>query len=188
MGSKLRVAAVGFLAAFTSIGLGVFAPAANAATSGSTGTTFTLTGGALSITVPASTVSLGTVATGSATVSSPLGSTSVSDQRGALVAAWTVSVTSTDFTTGAGSANEKILKDNVSYLSGAATSSTGTGAFTPGVIASLSASNVAPGGAWAGVSNNTAAWNPTVSVILTNSNNTAAVAGLYSGTISQSVA
>ncbi|MBV8690456.1 MAG: hypothetical protein JOZ37_03640 [Actinobacteria bacterium] len=187
MGSKLRVVAVGFLAAFTSIGMGMFAPAANAAP-GDTGATFTLTGGTLSITVPSSTANLGSVATGTATTGSTLGSTSVSDQRGALVASWTVSVTSTDFTTGAASANETVPKANVAYSSGLSTSSTGTGVFTPGVIPSLSASNVLPGAAWAGVSNNSAAWNPTVTVTLNNTNGTAAVAGTYSGTIHQSVA
>src|SRR3954465_11084945 len=63
MGSKLRIAAVGLAAAATTLGFGVFAPAANAAP-GDTIATFTISGGTLTISVPNSTVNLGTVAAG----------------------------------------------------------------------------------------------------------------------------
>ncbi|MBV8385783.1 MAG: hypothetical protein JO155_03215, partial [Acidimicrobiia bacterium] len=59
-----------------------------------------------------------------------------------------------------------------------------------GVVASLAGTLPATqiGGTWAGVSNNSATWNPTVGVTLLNNNNTTAVAGTYTGTITQSVA
>jgi hypothetical protein len=172
-------------AAITTVGMGVLAPAAHAA-AGDTTATFTITGGTLTITVPNSPVALSTVAAGSLTASGSLGSTSVSDQRGALVAAWTVTVSSTDFlntTTGGTSAPEKVTKSNVSYLSGAATATTGTGTFTPTPTA-LSLSNPGTGAVWAGVGVNTASWNPTVAFILASNQ----VAGTYTGTLNQSVA
>ncbi|MBV8981937.1 MAG: hypothetical protein JO086_13630 [Acidimicrobiia bacterium] len=170
--------------------VGLLAPAANAATSANTTVTFTLTGGALAITAPGSANLSSSTATGTPTLSGALGSTSVTDGRGNLAATWTVTVSSTDFITGGHSADETIPKANASYSSGAATAFSGTGAFAPGVVASLSGTLPATqiGGTWAGVSNNSATWNPTIGVTLLNSNNTAAVAGTYTGTITQSVA
>ncbi|HMC71050.1 MAG TPA: hypothetical protein VKJ07_17970, partial [Mycobacteriales bacterium] len=97
-------------------GLSLLAPAAQAA---GTSTTFTLSGGALSISVPASAnLTPSAVATGTATLSGTLGSTSVTDARGNLTATWTVTVVSTDFQTGTNTANETVPKANVSYGSG----------------------------------------------------------------------
>jgi hypothetical protein len=170
--------------------LGVLAPSADAALTGDTTVTFTLTGGNLSISVPASANLSSSTATGTPSLSGALGATNVTDGRGNLVASWTVTVTSTNFTTGGATADETVPKANVSYSSGAATASTGTGVFTPGVVASLSGTLPATqiGGAWAGVSNNSATWNPTIGVTLLNANSTAAVSGTYTGTITQSVA
>jgi hypothetical protein len=170
-------------AGVTAGALGVLAPSANAA---DTSTTFTINGGALSISVPSSSnLTPSGVSAGSPTASGALGSTSVTDGRGNLVAAWTVSVSSTNFTTGLASADETVSKNNVSYTSGVAAPTTGTGVFTPGVIASLATAGT--GGVWAGVGVNSATWNPTIGVVLLNGNNTAAVTGTYSGTLSQSV-
>jgi hypothetical protein len=160
-----------------------FALPARAATT----TTFTLTGGALSISDPAS-KNLGSAATGSATVSAQLGTVTVSDLRGATLGSWSASVSSTDFTTGGGTSNETIGKANVFYWSGAATANTGTAVLTPGQLlvaneVALSSSQTAFSAA-ATVGNNTAAWNPTVDVHVP----AAAVAGTYSGTITHSVA
>ena len=191
MRSSIRIAAALGAAALATSSLGLLAPAAHAATTGNTTTTFTLSGGALSITVPASAnLTPSAVATGTPTLSGGLGNTNVTDARGNLAATWTVTVTSTNFTTGGASANETVPKANVSYSSGAATATTGTGAFTPGTVASLNGTVPASqiGGTWAGVSNNSATWNPTIGVTLLNSNNTTAVAGTYTGTITQSVA
>src|SRR5882762_2567146 len=54
---------------------------ASAATTGTTTTTFTLTGGAISITVPGSTVNLGSVSVAAGTVSGQLGTVTVNDLR-----------------------------------------------------------------------------------------------------------
>lgn len=174
------------MAAAAGLAVAVLAPPASAAP-GDTTTTFTLTGGALSVTVPSS-ASLGSAATGAATTSAQLGAVTVSDLRGALLGSWTAGVTSSDFTTGAGTANETIAKANADYWSGAATSSSGTAVLTPGQL--LVANKVTLGSsrtafaATATVGNNTAAWNPTVIVNVPSS----AVAGAYSGTITHSVA
>ncbi|MBV8981044.1 MAG: hypothetical protein JO086_09115 [Acidimicrobiia bacterium] len=176
--------------AITTGALGVFMPEANAATSANTGVSFTLTAGSLSISAPASANLSSGTATGTASLSGSLGSTSVTDARGNLTATWTVTVTSTNFTTGGASANETIPKANVSYSSGTATATTGTGVFTPAVVSSLSGTLPATqiGATWTGVSNNSATWNPTIGVTLLNSNSTTAVAGTYTATITQSVA
>jgi hypothetical protein len=165
----------------TAGGIGFLAPAAHAA-AGDTTTTFSISGGTLSMSVPSSTVNLGSTSAGSLTFSGQLGSTSVTDNRGALTAVWTATVTSTTFVTGGASANETVAKSNIAYSSGAATATTGTGTFAPGVIATLAAAGT--GGAWAGVGVNSASWNPTLSFTLLSSQ----VAGLYTGTINQSVA
>jgi hypothetical protein len=146
---------------------------------GDTNTTFDLTSGTLAISVPAS-ASLGSFPTGSTLVLGKLGSTSVNDTRAALVAQWSASVSSTDFTTGTATANETVAKANVAYTTGVG-SSTGTGAFVPVGAASLAVPGVA--GTWAGVGNNSTSWNPTVAMTLLGSQ----VAGTYTGTITHSV-
>src|SRR4051812_17416471 len=193
MRRRTRIAAIAMATGIAAGALGVLAPSADAALTGDTTVTFTLSGGALSISVPASANLSSSTATGTPSLSGALGATNVTDGRGNLAAAWTVTVTSTDFVTpgSAGTAADRtISKSNVSYVSGAATATTGTGVFTPGTVASLSGTLPATqiGGAWAGVSNNSATWNPTIGVTLLNTNNTAAVAGAYTGTITQSVA
>jgi len=166
---------------------GVAGPA-RAATTGNTTTTFTLTGGDLAITVPAS-KALGSVATGAAsTAAAQLGAISVADGRGALLGAWTTSVSSSDFTTGEATADETIAKANADYWSGAATSTSGTGTFTPGQLlvankVTLAESRTAFSAAVV-VGNNTASWNPTVNVNIP----AASVAGSYTGTITHSIA
>lgn len=164
-----------------------FAPAADAATTGGTTTTFTLTAGNLAITTPSS-KDLGSVATGSASTGAQLGAVSVTDGRGGLNAAWTTSVSSTDFTTGSASADETIAKANADYWSGLATGSTGTGVFTPGQATALLKQTLASSRtAFAGsvlIGNNSATWNPTVGITIPAQ----AVAGVYSGTITHSVA
>ena len=174
------------LAALVATAAGL-APPAQAATTGNTTTTFTLTAGSLAITVPAST-DLGSVATGTATTSAQLGSVSVSDGRGALNGSWTTSVSSSDFTTGGATAEETIAKASADYWSGAATSTSGSASFTPGQAnagakQTLGSSRTAFSAASV-IGNNTAAWNPTVIINIPS----AAVAGAYSGTVTHSVA
>ena len=166
--------------------LGLAAPA-GAATTGATTTTFTLTAGVLAITAPAST-NLGSAATGTSSLTAALGSVTITDGRGALLGSWTGSVSSSDFTTGAATANETITKANASYWSGAATATTGVGTFTAGqanagAAQALGTSKTAYS-ATSVIGNNTVAWNPTLIVSIPS----AAVAGTYSGTVTHSVA
>jgi hypothetical protein len=72
----------------------VTAGPARASTTGNTATTFSVTGGAFAITVPPSTVNLGSASPG-AQITAQLGTVQVTDARALLTAAWTSSVTST---------------------------------------------------------------------------------------------
>lgn len=169
--------------AAAAIGAGLVSPAGAADTT----TTFALTAGSLTISAPAS-KNLGSAATGTATITAQLGSTTVTDARGTLLGSWTASVSSTDFTTGLATADETVGKAVVDYWSGLATGTTGTGTFTPGQVASvnkqaLSASRTAFSAA-AVIGNNSATWNPTLVVNVP----VQAVVGTYSGTVTHSVA
>ena len=205
MGSKLRIAAISLAAAVTAFGMGVFATPASAGTCTSptgcnTTATFTISSGALTITVPNSTVNLGSTSTGNGvtptTFAGNLGNTTVTDQRGNLSAIWTVSVTSSDFKTGTAfsgtcttdCAPQTVTASNIIYDSVTnvlTNTSTGTGAFTVATTASgLDNTTGATGGSWLGVGVNSATWNPHLLFTLQPSQ----AAGLYTGTITQSVA
>ncbi len=157
------------------------------ATAGDTIATFAITTGTLSISVPASTVSIVTgVATGAATASGLLGTVSVNDSRGALLNTWTATVSSTTFVTGGSSSAETVPLASIAYSSGTATATTGLGTFTPGVVTSmagLAATRTAAAHVGA-AGNNTASWDPTLTFTLQASQ----VAGTYTGTINHSVA
>ena len=175
-------------AALTAAGaLAGLAPTAGAAP-GDTTATFSITAGGLSISVPASTVALntGTVNTGASSAAGQLGNVTVTDDRGALVATWTATVSSTTFTTGTATANETVALDKISYASGLASSTSGTGTFTPQLGVAMNADSTLRFAAkWAaGVGNNSATWNPTLTFTLLSSQ----VAGTYTGTINHSVA
>ena len=160
-----------------------WSPMAGAAP-GDTSATFSITAGTLGISVPSGTVNLGSLGAGSASFANrPLGNVTVTDDRGALLATWVATVSSTDFATGAGSTDETVLKSAISYSSGSpVTGSTGTGTFVPGTLASMTTPGTAA--AWtAGVGNNTQVWNPQLSFTLLPTQ----VAGTYSGTISHSL-
>src|SRR3982074_1032209 len=94
---------------------------ASAATTGTTTTTFTLTGGSISITAPSTTVNLGSVSVAAGSLSTPLRTITVKDNRGLLDGGWTGTVSLSHFTTGAGTAAETIA----AYWSGAATATSG---------------------------------------------------------------
>jgi hypothetical protein len=177
-----RIKTVSVLVAAATLAMVGFGSTAYAA-AGDTATTFSLTGGSISISVPA-TATLGSTTTGSASLANQsLGNVTVTDLRGNLVAQWTATVSSTDFTTGGGTADERVVKGNVAYSSGAGTAAAGqVGAFVPVVGTALSAPATA--GTWAGVGNNTVTWAPTVTFTLIPSQ----VTGTYSGTINHSVA
>lgn len=158
--------------------------APTAATAGDTTVVFTVTAGGLSITVPTTAV-LGN-ASGGQQLSGQLGSVTVTDDRALLTASWIASVTTTDFTTGGGTPAETVGTDNVQYWSGSATATTGVGVFTPKRATAGDAGGL-PDSAFSlssGVGNNSATWNPTVVINVPF----AAVAGVYTGTITHSVA
>jgi hypothetical protein len=149
---------------------------------GPTVTTFTVTAGSLTMTTPG-TADLGTVTAGTSSVVNALGPVTISDQRAQLSGGWTASVSSTSFTTGGGTTPETIPAADVSYAPGAATSTSGTGTFTPGSGGALGGSQTAfTASGEAGLTSVT--WNPTITVTLPATT----VAGLYTGMITHSVA
>jgi hypothetical protein len=172
------------LLAATAVGTAILALPAQA---DDTTTTFTLSAGPLAISVPAS-ASLGTAATGSASLTAQLGAVTVSDTRGALGEDWTATVSSTDFTTGAATSDETIGKGSVAYWSGAATATSGVAVRVPGQLLAVNAQSLSTSrtafSATATVGNNSTTWNPTLVVTIP----AAAVAGTYSGTVTHSVA
>jgi hypothetical protein len=174
---RLALAAVAVLLP----GLAFAAPAGAA----DTVATFSITAGGLAVTVPSGTVALSgaTAAAGSSSVAGTLGSVSVADTRGALVATWTTTFSSTAFTTGGASADETVALANISYASGTV-SKTGTGTAVPNVGTAMSALAAARVVTFAGIGNNTASWNPTLTFTLLGSQ----VAGTYTGTVTHSVA
>jgi hypothetical protein len=170
------------LRALAVIGTATLAAGLTASPAGAadTATTFELTAGGLAISAP-KTADLGEAAVGSAAVSGKLGPVTVTDDRGALVAAWTATVSSTDFTTGSATPGETVPKRNLLYTPGLPTASNPTvGAFVPtaGALGLPLPVYVA-----ATTGNNFATWNPTVTITLPAQ----AVAGTYTGTITHSV-
>jgi hypothetical protein len=150
--------------------------------------TFTVSSGdGLEITVPDGPVSVGTGAPGTQ-VSGQIGTVTVIDERAALTATWITSVTATDFTTGGGTAAETVPNTAISYWSGPATATTGTGTFVAGQTNAASAvvldQTRTAFSKTSGSGNNSAAWAPTVVVSIPAQ----AVAGLYTGTVNHSVA
>lgn len=141
---------------------------------------------ALSISVPGS-VSLGSTSPGSSSISGQLGTVTV-NASGLVAPSFTATVSSTNFVTGGGSANETIAKASVSYWSGPATVAVGTLSTTPGqanagAAQSLSSSRTAFSAVGLLLTIQVA-WNPTLIITLPSN----AVAGTYTGTITHSVA
>ena len=152
-------------------------PPATAATT----TTFTINGGSLTVTAPAS-APLGTASIGSPSISAALGTVTVSDQRAVLNGGWTASVISSSFTTGGDSPAETLAAADASYAPGPLTSAMGTGSYSPGNGGPMGSSQTA----WAASAETGAtsvSWDPTITVTIPGS----ALAGAYSGTITHSV-
>jgi hypothetical protein len=142
----------------------------------------------IAISAPVS-VNLGSRPTGSGTLSASFGTVTVDDTRGLIIAgSWTATVSTTDFKTGAGTANQTIVKANIAYASLLATATSGFGVFTPGQPTVLLAQSLSvPRTAFTGslvTLINSASWNPTIVVTVP----AASVAGTYTGTITHSVA
>ncbi|MFD8479286.1 hypothetical protein [Kitasatospora sp. NPDC059673] len=142
----------------------------------STTLTFTVTSGALTLSVPAA-ATLGSGAPGT-TIGAQIGPCTVVDDRALASASWTVTASETDFVNGPST----IPATDSTYAVGSVTT-TGTITVTPtNVTLSNSAQTVLTG--TAGVGDNTATWDPTVSVHVPAS----AVGGVYTGVLTQSVA
>ena len=170
------------------VGVAVAAASYTPAHAEDTDVTFELTGaGGLAISAPA-TADLGSAATNAGTLSGSLGTVTVTDERGALLATWTASVSSTDFTTGGATSAETIAASDVSYWSGLATATTGTVVAVPGQLDALLAQDLGASrtafSTSSAVGNHSVSWNPTMVVAIP----AAAVVGTYTGTITHSVA
>jgi hypothetical protein len=140
---------------------------------------FELTAGALSISAPTASVSLGTqvAQNTSSTISGSLGVVTVSDQRGGPTV-WTASVISSAFTPPAGPADPA---SNVSYAAGAVTAS---GAVTAVAAAAANLTGVSPIMSATSTGISSASWNPTISVFVPAN----FAPGIYTATITHSVA
>jgi hypothetical protein len=172
MNKKLGYLA-GVMASAAALLVATTLPASAAA--GDTTTTFSLAGGALSVSVQAN-AALTNGNTGSASVSGQLGVVQVTDARGGT-ATWSAFATSTTFTDGAGS-----VSTGVSYNAGAITT-TGTVVMPPATATALNGTAAKVAGPIAVVGNNTASWNPTLTVSLP----TNALVGDYTGVVHTSV-
>ncbi|WP_250563636.1 hypothetical protein [Sphaerisporangium fuscum] len=139
----------------------------------------------LTISVPNGPVNIGSNTPGNQ-ITGQLGTVTVSDQRAALTATWTATVSATGFTTGSGTAAETIPATGIAYWSGPATATTGT--FVPGQANAAAAVTLdQPRTAFSkttGSGDNSAAWNPTLIVTIPAQ----AVAGLYTGVVNHQVA
>jgi hypothetical protein len=140
--------------------------------------TFTLTAGALSISTPTLSVSLGSQvsSTTASTISGQIGTVTVTDQRGG-VTTWTASAISTAFTPNAGPADPA---SNVSYAAGPVTVSNVVATVVN--VSDLTGVSTVVTGASTGIS--TASWNPTITVSVPAN----FAPGVYGATITQSVA
>jgi hypothetical protein len=141
--------------------------------------TFTVTSGDLSMTAP-TTVDLG-INGPNTTIAGALGTVTVTDDRALLAAAWTIVASSSAWTTGAATPDETIPAGDVGYDPGAITTTgTITVTGTPITLSGISAPVMT---GTAGVGDNSATWDPTLSVAVPPS----AVTGVYTGTLTQSV-
>jgi hypothetical protein len=152
----------------------------------STAVTFTLTAGVLAIDAPTS-ASLASVSTSSTATQATgnLGTTTVTDNRAGVLAAYTVALTSGNFTTGGSTAQETIQGSTVTGYSGTVTHTNATLTKVP--LGTTSTAPVAAPVPIMGLSAYTgtdvASYNPGVIIPIPATN----AAGLYSGTITQTV-
>lgn len=176
MRKSLALAATTIAAA--TLALGVGAPQALAETSSAT---LSVTGGALTMTVPADAGSLGTRANTveGGTISGLLGEVQVNDARSAAAGSgWVASVISTAFTPPSGPA---IAASAVGYTAGVVVK-VGTATYTANDPTDLT--GVAPAVTATGITgDNSATWNPTINVAVPGG----MAANTYSATITHSV-
>ena len=141
-----------------------------------TTTTFSVTGGDLTLTAQ-SDAPLGSVLISQASVSGSLGQVEVNDQRGVDMQSWEADVVSTPFVNGSVS----VPPSSVTYTPGEV-ATTGSASFAPGPGTVMTASQIAyKASSIIGV--NDAQWTPHITIALPANR----VAGDYSGTITHSV-
>jgi hypothetical protein len=173
--SLLLAAVVGLLT------LGIALPAAAVGLPGESAATITVTGGALSITVPTNAGNLGSRPNSvlGGTVSGLLGPVQVNDARSAAAGSgWVASVISTAFTPPTGTA---IAASAVGYTAGTIVK-VGTATYAANDPANLT--GVVPAVTATGITgDNSATWNPTITVTVPGG----MAAGIYSATITHSV-
>lgn len=150
-----------------------------------TDATFTVTSsGGLSISVPTSTVNLGSVAAGTTTLTASLGTVTVTDTRDQLTNTWTATATGTHFdnqdpnATPASNPDHRVLNTAVSYT---ATPTVTTGGGTATVTAGTM--DLGATVAYTGTGANEVTWNPSLTFTLLATQ----AAGTYQGTITHSV-
>jgi hypothetical protein len=146
------------------------------ASADTTTTTFSLTGGDLTLSVGANAALTNEASdVAASTITGTLGAVSVTDARGGT-AGWVASAASTTFT-GAGLS----VSDDVAYTNGTV-ATTGTSSVAGVTAASITSS--APVATATGVSgNNTATWDPTLDVSMP----AGALVGAYTGTVTTSL-
>ena len=186
-GAVLTTAALGASPAFAAGGC-----SSNCAAT--TNVTFTVAAGSgLSISVPnTNTVDLGTASSHvlGTTASGALRSTTVTDTRGALLGAWTVTVTNSAFTGSGTAAGETLAANNASmYIDAVASLTDVVGLAAGGLIPTSAALQVTPvqsgGTLLAGTTTGSGSitYTPGVSINVP----AATVAGVYSGSVTQTV-
>lgn len=174
------------VAALSVAGVGALVPAAANA---STGVTFQVTNGGISVAEPTTQANLGSVASTplGTTTSGSLGSSTITDNRGSL-AGWTLSMASSDFSDGATPTPHTIAAGKaVAWLPAPATLVSGVAVVTNTHIAPATgltlANAAAPFMTATTTGSNSVSYNPSVQVTIDST----AVAGTYTGTITQTV-
>lgn len=142
-----------------------------------TTSTFTLAGGSISLSAPAS-AALDNGVTGAASVTGSLGPVVVTDERGGTTD-WGMTAASTAFTTTpAGSSSSDVSYDSGAAVTSGTVTPTSTGATSIDTVAAPVAAGTLVSG------NNTATYDPTLTVTMP----TSALVGEYSGVVTTSVA
>jgi hypothetical protein len=183
---KMRKIVVGAVAAGSFAALLLPMGVVNAAPTAGTTLQINITGGDLAITAPAGPITLGTgdLTSGSlpGTFSGTVGPVTVNDNRGTLLASWTVNATFTNWHPSAAGANTDadVPSSTTLYTTGAQTS--GNAVFV-GLASGLGLGSVLPVASGTGVGINSATWNPTVAVPSAGFT----VADTYTATLTHSV-
>lgn len=151
----------------------LIAGSAGSASADDTAVTFELTGGSLTV-APAAGAVLTAGASGDTSISGQLGAVVVTDNRGGVLG-WSIGSATTDFTNGI------TTSEAVQYATGAVTTGGVVTATGGSVALTAVAVEVVAGTLVTG--NNTATWNPTLTVTLPASS----TVGTYSGTITTSL-